>query len=291
MRVETPGCVSVLLAAAGAGGNRVFRLIGRAKADNLGAARTRGRTGHATRWALRRKGAGGTMTRHAVFLGIYVALGWLCAPAAGQVPMLLHRQPPGRTFGYASDTQFRDDFGRILSALYADRFELAAGGEVCRVVAWAFFGGSYEPFDPPPPASETLRVRFYDEAAGLPGSELLSQTFDNPPRIFTGFTVSGDPRRREYRYEFHLSPCLAAAPGTAYWVEISQISDPDSIFRWEGSNTPGQYAVQFPIGAPWQVVTGSGQIAYELWTPEPTSLFLAGAGVLGAVLRRRRGRR
>lgn len=111
-------------------------------------------------------------------------------PATGQVPMLLHRQAPSRTFGYVSDTSFRNNFGQPDSALVADRFQLAAGGEVCRVVAWAFFGGSYEPFDPPPPATETVRVRFYDESAGLPGAELLSQTFVDPPRAWTGAFVA-----------------------------------------------------------------------------------------------------
>ena len=222
---------------------------------------------------------------HAAALAAALAF---CAPAAGQVPMLLHRQAPARTFGYTSDTAARDQFGQITGQLVADRFELAGGGEVCRVVAWAFFGGMSEPFDPPPPATETLRVRFYDEAAGLPGSELLSQTFVDPPRVWTGSFVALGPLRREYRYEFHLNPCFAAAPGTAYWVELSQIGIPESHYRWE--NSAGfTSAVQFPLGTPWRTLPA--ELAYELWTPEPPGILLIGAGMMGAAMRRRKRQR
>jgi hypothetical protein len=212
-------------------------------------------------------------------------------PAMGQVPVLLHSQPPGRTFGYTSDTAYTDDFGQQRSALYADRFVLSNGGEACKIDAFAFFGTNYEPFDPPPPANETIGVKFFSDSSGQPGAELLSQTFVNPPRTLTGFRVDGDPLRKEYRYELNMNPCFPAAPGVAYWVSTFEILSPEARWRWEGSNTPGEVAQQYPIGGHWIVATTIGQLAYELWTPEPSSIVLIGSVGIGALMRRRPRRR
>ncbi|MCK6457703.1 MAG: hypothetical protein L6Q92_14380, partial [Phycisphaerae bacterium] len=75
-------------------------------------------------------------------------------------------------------------------------------------------------------------------------------------------------------------------------LEVSQVGDPFSTFRWEKSNG-GEFAVQNPIGVPWILMTGFNQMAYELWTPEPATGAL---GVLAWMIvarrtrRRRRGR-
>lgn len=208
--------------------------------------------------------------------------------AAAQLEQVLHSQPPNRLFGYTSDTLVLDDFGNPTGQLIADRFVLNQTAEVTRASWFAFFGGMFE-LDPPPPATETVRVRFWSDAGGLPGVVLAEQSFENPSRTFTGFFVALSPARREYRYNVPLSPGFTAQAGTAYWIEVAQIGDVNSRFRWENSNG-GENAVQFPLGTPWRVTT-EGQMAYELRTPEPASLLLIVTAALGGVCRRPRSRR
>ncbi len=212
-----------------------------------------------------------------------VAVVVLCASAA-RGDVLLHRQAPGRTFGITSDTAWLNDGGTPTSSLIADKFSLASDAEICRVSAYGFFGGTGV-VDPGPPAVETLRVRFYDDSSGLPDSVDYELTIPDPSRTFTGQFINISGARQEYLYQLPLSHCFAAQGGENYWLEIAQIGDVNSRFRWENSNTAGEYAVQFPISSPWHVTTGSGQMAYELWTPEPGSGVLV--GLVGLMLRRR----
>jgi hypothetical protein len=241
----------------------------------------------------RARGGRGSSRAHArravVAAAVVCLLGWPGA-ARGQVgDELLHAQPPNRLFGQTADTEFTDDFGNVTGALRADRFRLLRFDPVTvrRVVWWGFYGGLEEPVDPPPPDIETMRVRFYRHRISLPGELLFEETFINPTREWTGRIVSS--QRKEYRYEVWLTQGFEAQPLTFYWVEVAQIGDPTSRFRWENSDG-GEYAVQFPIGSPWQLNVGI-QLAYELWTPEPTSAALLGLGFIGAVMRRPRVRR
>jgi hypothetical protein len=243
----------------------------------------------------RARGGRGSSRAHArravVAAALVCLLGWPGA-ARGQVgEELLHAQPPNRFNGLTSDTEFLTDFGNPTSQLIADRFRLLRFDPVTvrRVVWWGFYGGLGEHVDPPPPAVETMRVRFYRHQISLPGELLFEETFLNPTREWTGLVVSGSPQRREYRYEVWLTQGFEAQPLTFYWVEVAQIGELDSRFRWETSSG-GEYAFQFPIGSPWQLNVGAS-VAYELWTPEPTSAVLFGLGLIGAVMRRPRVRR
>jgi hypothetical protein len=223
---------------------------------------------------------------------VAIALAVLAWPGVARSQVgdeLLHAQPPNRSFGFTSDTEFLTDFGNPTSQLVADRFRLLRFDPVTvrRVVWWGFYGGMEEPVDPPPPDIETMRVRFYRHQISLPGELLFEETFLNPTREWTGLVVSS--QRKEYRYEVWLTQGFEAQPLTFYWVEIAQIGNIDSRFRWETSSG-GEFANQFPIGSPWQLNVGAS-VAYELWTPEPSSAVLFGLGLIGAVIRRRRVRR
>ncbi len=209
------------------------------------------------------------------------------AQAATQNDIMLHRQAPGRAFGITSDTQYQDDAGILRGALTVDQFRLAARSSVCNVNAFAFFGGELVLLDPGPPATETLRLRFWSDVSGLPGTVLYETAFVNPSRSWTGSFVALSPFRKEYLYRLPLENCFLAEAGTDYWLEIAQIGDSDSRFRWESSNSVGGFAQQFPIDTPWRLSASSTQLAYELWTPEPASgLALTGA-VVTAMSRRR----
>ncbi|MCK6457261.1 MAG: hypothetical protein L6Q92_12130 [Phycisphaerae bacterium] len=216
---------------------------------------------------------------------------WLAGLAAAQPAfaqdVLLHRQAPNRLGGISGDTAFYDDFGVLRGSIVADRFRLSAANTTHRVVFWAFYGNIDEDLDPVPPTVETIRVRFYVNAGGLPGELRYEEEFLNPPRVYTGFQVFGLPTRKEYRYDVTLSAGFPVAANTDFWLEVSQVGDPFSTFRWEKSNG-GEFAVQYPIGIPWNLVTGAGQFSYELWTPEPTTGAL---GVLAWMIVARRARR
>lgn len=208
------------------------------------------------------------------------------AQAATQSDTLLYRQTPNRGFGYASDTLATDDYGTTFGSLIADKFILLQGSSsVCRVIGFGFYGGVDILLDPPPPLTETMRIRFYADTIGLPSELLQEAVFVNAPREWTGATVAVSPRRKEYRYEFDLPSCLQASPGTPYWLEIAQIGDPDSLWRWESANG-GEFAVRFPIDTPYRIVNGLGQLAYELRTPEVSSLSFLGLAVMVLLARR-----
>ncbi|MCK6457565.1 MAG: hypothetical protein L6Q92_13680 [Phycisphaerae bacterium] len=234
------------------------------------------------------------LARQSAFALSMTAAVWLAGLAAAQPAsaqdVLLHAQSPSRTGGRPSDTLFFNDFSLPDGALYADRFRLSQSANIYKLVAWGFFGRRFEDLDPPPPVTETMRVRFYADAGGVPGELRYEEEFLNPPRVFTGFFVALGPARKEYRYDVTLSAGFPVAANTDYWLEVAQIGDLSSRFQWEASNF-GEYAFQYPLGAAWQSISGNGQLAYELRTPEPSgvALFLMFAGLMR--LRRVRSRR
>ncbi len=204
-----------------------------------------------------------------LFAGAAVIL--LCATAA-RADLLLHRQGPGRTGGYAADTQFMSEFGGAAGQVVADKFNLQQDLPICRVTWWSFYGSSLAQEVEPPPLSEIVRIRFLGDAVGLPGALLWEEQFLNPLRQATGFSIATGPGPPEFRYQVDLVNCFAPPqPGAPYWIEIAQLGDPSSYFRWEGSNTGGEFAVRFPIDTPFRLISGIGQLAYELRTPEPCS--------------------
>ena len=198
--------------------------------------------------------------------------------AAEQSDILLHRQAPGRTFGYESDTLLLDDSGRPNGQLVADRFTPTSSTVTCYANWWGFFGGTGV-LDPGPPSSESFRIRFFEDDASLPGKILYESTFQDPSRTWTGQFINIAGARREYFYQTTLPQCLPLDAGKTYWLEIAQLGDITSRFRWENSNTIDGFAVQFPIGTPWRLSTNPTQFAYELWTPEPCSGALVAIGL------------
>lgn len=211
----------------------------------------------------------------------------LLAVSSANADTLLHRQAPGRTFGITSDTLVLDDFGSPTSELLADAFNLSQSSTLRRVRFWGFYGSSFAQELEPPPLDETMRVRIYENADGLPGAVLYEAFVANPTRVATGISIPTGVGPLEYLYDAPLPSSFAVPANTNLWIEIAQFGDINSRFRWENSNTAGGFAVQFPIGTPWHV-NPNGQMAYELWTPEPYSGVLLGLGC--ACLLRRRAR-
>jgi len=203
--------------------------------------------------------------------------------SAEQTDILLHRQAPGRTFGIPSDTAYLDDFGHTSGSLIADAFSLNNAANICRANVYGFFGGTSPGLDPLPPVSETIRVRIWSDASGLPGAVLQEALLQNPSRTWTGFFVALGPIRKEYLYQLEIPGCFAAQAGESYWLEVDQIDDVGSLFRWENANLFGGFAQRFPIDSPWRSSSSNqGQMAYDLWTPEPSAgaLLAIAVGIL-----------
>lgn len=206
---------------------------------------------------------------------IVLALSSTIATAAARADTLLHQQAPGRVFGIPSDTAYVDDFGQSSAALIADQFVLSGITDslICEVRAFAFFGGTGV-LDPGPPLAETIRIRFYADSLGLPGLLLHETVIHDPNRQWTGQFINIAAARKEYRYELDLRECFLPMPGVSYWLEVAQIGDPQSLLRWENSSTLGGFAERFPIDTPWRLSPNPRQMAYELWTPEPSTAAL-----------------
>lgn len=203
----------------------------------------------------------------------------------------LFYQAPDRLWGLPSDTEWTDSIGLTVSSLGADDFRLTSTETACALRTWIFFGANdVGPFVLDPPASQTVRLRFYADASGLPGGVIHEQTIDNPPLAWTGRTIALVPSRREYRMDIPISGCFTAQADTTYWVEIAQLGDPVSMFRWESARGSNQSHVeQYPIGNAWRTFNDYG-FAFELLrTPEPGTVWMLGGGAvwLGRAMARR----
>lgn len=194
---------------------------------------------------------------------------------------------PSNVGGFGADTLFADFPG---SERCADDFSITQAAIINRIVWWGFYDLNILPS-----TDDTFRIRVYDQRPGdlLPGLVLYEQSFSSVPRAWTGRFVLTFGAPREFRYEVDLPFSLNVNTNTTYWLEIAQIGDVNSFFRWEASNFPpmnGQAVINPIVGdwfAPQSVVSNT---AFQLISvPEPCSLtFVALAGI--AVISRRRRR-
>jgi hypothetical protein len=183
--------------------------------------------------------------------------------------------------GLAADTDFITSIGEERAwQLVADDFMVADGAVVRRVRWWGFHNTNN--FGNAPPASETLRVRFHDSRSGdgLPGNILLEETYLDPPRTDTGRIVL-DPVQfaHEQVYQVDLSRPLLLFPDTQYWLEIVQIGDIDTRYRWEYADPAAAplngRAFINSIVTDWAIPLDTANLAFQLSTvPEPGALVL-----------------
>lgn len=199
-------------------------------------------------------------------------------------------QQPYQGGGYGSDTLFRDEFNRVVWQQIADNILLNEAATIRHVGWWAFYGGSGTPATPPP-ISETIRIRFYGANAsdGLPDNDriLLEATFPDANRKPTGRFIAIGGRPNEYRFDVDLPVGVSLEAGSLYWIEIVQLGDVDSYFRWEtGFGAVNGLSFRHTFLPNWQAESGS--MAFELSTvPEPAAaLFL----LMGACIWKRRWR-
>jgi hypothetical protein len=204
--------------------------------------------------------------------GCIIAVG-AAAPAAGQPILVDH--PPYNFGGPASDTDFfSSTSGFQVYQQLADNFTLPTAASIGEVHWWGFYGGSQQNHQPPI-GDETMRLRFYDARPGdgLPGSVLFEETFLNPSRTATGRNVwVNSPNQPEFLFETTLSSPLSVLANTPYWLEVVQLGDVNSTFRWEFSTTQTDgYAGIQSGAADWQRDTITRDLAFNLYmVPEPS---------------------
>ena len=197
-------------------------------------------------------------------------------------------QPPNQNGGPAADTSFYDESGIERWQELADDIFLAQPATLRRIIWHGFYGDSLKNNPEPLPLSETMRIRIYDDSADLPNAVLFEESFLNPSRVATGLHVFTGPDPPEQRYQVDLGSSFQLQANTRYWLSISQVGDPNSLFRWEfsqGNGSPLVFrSVIFPNWRPSGLVSN---LSFQLSdVPEPGCCIW----VLGAtVLLRRRG--
>jgi hypothetical protein len=112
----------------------------------------------------------------------------------------------------------------------------------------------------------------------------LEESFLNVPRVWTGRNVIAAGGGKEYEFQVSLSNSFFAEADTKYWLEIAQIGDPASSFRWEFSQSPPQNGQAFNNEAVpnWMTTfpNSTSNTAFQLYSiPEPSSLALLGTSL------------
>lgn len=214
---------------------------------------------------------------------------------AGPVDGIVFQQPPTFLGGPGSDTEFISAAsGQQVWQLIADNVVLDSTADIRRITWLGFYGGSGQPHDPPD-GPETMRIRFHGArpSDGLPDDDnmIFEESFLNPSRTPTGNLVNVGGFPEEFFFEVDLSDPVTLEASTLYWLEIVQVGDVDSHFRWEnGFGLVDNFAFVNGNVPDWQSTIGS--LAFQLSTiPEPSSGLLVCWGAMLVARRPARRRR
>lgn len=183
-------------------------------------------------------------------------------------------QSPDLYGGPTSDTDFYDVSGRRLWQREADNIVLAQEAEISHLKWYGFYGGDGTPVTPPPnPESFEIRILAARPGDGLPDEQsvLFDQSYLNPQRLPTGrvlIAVGGQPP--EQMYDVDIGPPLHLIGGQIYWLEIVQLDDASTMFRWEdGDGLVDGHSFKNPLTGGWYGVTYES-FSFQLSSvPEP----------------------
>lgn len=182
----------------------------------------------------------------------------------------------------------------------ADNVRLDSSATIRKLRWWGFYGGSGAP-GWKPRASEAMRIRFYGARSSdkLPDDNniLFEEIAENPLRTAIGDIAQPGGLPMQFAFELELYSPVSLAADTPYWLEVVQIGDARTPFRWdEGIDL--EQGLAFRTEGPstgamsdWQ--SSAGSLAFQLSTvPEPsTGLLCTFALLLMGMRRTGRGRR
>ncbi|MBI5762990.1 MAG: hypothetical protein HZA51_05645 [Planctomycetes bacterium] len=191
---------------------------------------------------------------------------------------------PFPTGGPGSDTQYVTTLGQTSWQWLADDFVWATNEQLTHVNYWGFYNADN------PPIHETFRLRLYlpRSSDGLPGQVIHEEVILNPNRTATGREIQVGITPNEYFFEAPLVAPVTLNANDRYWLEVVQVGDITTHFRWETSVTENNGLAFLNRNVPdWAFTDTQGDLAFQLISPEPTSLVLFGA----ACIMRTRSRR
>lgn len=210
-----------------------------------------------------------TTSNHLLVLWVFLAGGTASAEIVNQ--------PPLNTGGPAADLAYQGGLGQ---QRLADDIQVAHDVVIRQILWHGFYGDDFLKEVELPPASETMRIRFYEARSsdGLPDETaiLFDESFINPTRVATGRNVSVGPFPPEFLFHVDLFTPFELAADQRYWLEILQVGDLNSRFRWEfSSGTGSPFAFINPSITDWRLTTLNANLAFQLSAvPEPSTLLL-----------------
>ncbi len=197
-----------------------------------------------------------------------------CASAPADIVVDHQPHPFG---GPASDTSFLLFPNFPYSQRVADDFVLSNSEQLVSLTWWGFYN------EDNPPVSETMRVRIYGARGdGLPdeGNLVSESMLQNPSRTATGRIIITGHNPHEYRYEAALSTSAILDANTKYWLEVVQIGDLTTMFRWEDSVAElDEHAFKNSQVGDWALTSNGPDLAFQVITPEPYCLGAMLAGI------------
>ena len=166
---------------------------------------------------------------------------------------------------------------------------MTAGGTTIGGVNWwgGCASGSFSPTSCP---TGNFKLFIYSDASGSPGAQLHEYNVGGANQAFVTTGVNG---YSEYSYSASI-PALTLTAGTQYWLGIQDQTTSDFVWGWDTtSNAPDGLENEASFGAgSWTPF--NADLAFNLTSastsavPEPFTLSLFGAGVVGAAALRRR---
>jgi hypothetical protein len=226
-----------------------------------------------------------------------VALMSVALASPGRADAILYQQPSIFPGAFDSQTSYLTGAGALFRVF--DNFTLAQGAQITGIRWQGLYVDGRDPAaNPAPPSASQFGIFFHaDNGSGSPGAQLqgsynglpdVGETFlanrDNfvPQGIFGSDTPITVPI---YDYEAKLATPFAAAANTKYWVTVFALT-PSGLDFWgwnSGSGGDGS-SVRDNNGGGLQQF-GSDRALTLLGPaaviPEPSSLVLAGMGLLG----------
>lgn len=210
------------------------------------------------------------------------------APTASAAPVL-YDQP----FVLANAWLSEDISGQSTVWRTFDNFTLPAAGTINRI---SFVGGYVDlsNTDYPPPDSTDFTFRFFADDAGRPASAAQSEqtvAFGDVTSAYMGTVLAGGFKTSVYSFSADLPAGFAANGLVPYWLSISSVAPAGSVqWAWFSGSGGDDSTLQVQNGT-IDIWRGRDR-AFTLETvPEPATMLMFTAGVVGMVGHRRLRRR